>query len=96
MSTLFSQLGQSPVMLAVSGELPGVLDQVMVRSASGGLVPLSAVVSVTEAPEPEVIFHEGQFPWVGVRIAGPLDALKDVLAKLPVPADIKREVRDPD
>ena len=43
-----------------------------------------------------MIFHEGQFPWVGVRVAGPLDALNDVLAKLPVPADIKRDVRDPD
>jgi multidrug efflux pump subunit AcrB len=95
-STTFTQLGQSPVMLAVTGELPGILDQVMVRSTTGSLVPLSAVVSVTETREPDVIFHEGQFPWVGVRVAGPVDALDNVLAKLPVPADIKRQVRDPD
>jgi multidrug efflux pump subunit AcrB len=95
-STTSSERGLSRVVLAVDGRLPDVLGQVMVRSTNGSLVPLSAVATVTQTREPTVVFHEDQFPWVGVRIAGPLDALNDVLAKLPVPADIKREVRDPD
>jgi multidrug efflux pump subunit AcrB len=95
-ATTYTQSGQSPVMLAVSGELRSVLSEVKVQSAKDGLVPLSSLVNITATPEPDVIFHEGKVPWVGVRISGPLDALNDVLAKLPVPADIKREVRDPD
>jgi multidrug efflux pump subunit AcrB len=96
-TTTFTQTDQTRVVLAISGEVPALLDQVMVRSrTSGGLVPLSGVVKATETREPAVIFHEGQFPWVGVRVAGSLDALDDALAKLPVPADITREVREPD
>jgi multidrug efflux pump subunit AcrB len=85
-----------PVILVVEGEMPGVLDQVMLRSASGGLVPVSAVAKVTETREPPVIFREGQIPWVGVRVAGELDALQDVLERLPVPAGVRRDVREPD
>ena len=95
-TTTFTQLSQTQVMLAVAGALPEVLGEVMVRSTNSGLVPLSSVVTATETREPAAIFHEGQFPWVGVRIAGPLDALHDALAKLPVPADIQRDVREPD
>ena len=94
-STTFTQSNQYPVMLAVEGELPGVLDQVMLRSTTGSLVPVSAVAKVTATREPAAIFHEGQFPWIGVRIAGPLDALQDALAKLPVPATVRRDVREP-
>jgi hypothetical protein len=95
-STTFTQRNQHRVMLAVDGKLPELLDEVMVRSSTSSLVPLSAVAKVTETREPAVIFHEGQFPWIGVRVAGPLDVLEDALAKLPVPADIKRDVREPD
>jgi multidrug efflux pump len=95
-STTFTQRNQHRVMLAVDGKLPELFDEVMVRSTTSGLVPLSAVAKITETREPSVIFHEGQFPWVGVRIAGSLDVLEDALAKLPVPADIKRDVREPD
>jgi multidrug efflux pump subunit AcrB len=94
-STTFTPLGQHRVMLAVNGQLPDVLDQVMVRSTRGDLVPLSAVTRATESRAPTVIFHEGQFPWLGVRVAGPLDALEAVLAQLPVPASIHRELREP-
>ena len=95
-STTFSQRSQQRVMLAVDGAFPDVLDQVRVRSTTGSLVPLSTVATVTETREPDVIFHEAQFPWVGVRVAGPLDALQNVLAKLQVPASIRRDVREPD
>ncbi|HEY6035214.1 MAG TPA: efflux RND transporter permease subunit, partial [Kofleriaceae bacterium] len=95
-STWFYPRGQQRVMLAVDGAFPDLLDQVRVRSTTGGLVPLSTVATVTETREPDVIFHEGQFPWIGVRVAGPIDALQNVLAKLPTPATIRRDVLEPD
>jgi hypothetical protein len=95
-ASTFTPDGQDPVMLAVEWPLADVIDRVMVRSTTGALVPLSAVVTIAETPEPDVILHEGQFPWVGVRIAGPIGALNDALGKLQVPADIKRDVREPE
>ncbi|HET9991821.1 MAG TPA: efflux RND transporter permease subunit [Kofleriaceae bacterium] len=95
-TTTFSQTAQTRVMLAIDGQIPAVLDQLMIRSTTGALVPLSAVVRATQTREPAVIFHEGQSPWIGVRVAGPLDALDEALAKLPVPAGIRRDVREPD
>jgi multidrug efflux pump subunit AcrB len=95
-STVFDRQKEHRVMLAVEGQLRELIDQVMVRSTTGGLVPLSAVAKVTETREPTVIFHEGQVRWIGVRVAGSLDVLQDVLATLPVPQGVRRDVREPD
>ncbi|MEP6864594.1 MAG: efflux RND transporter permease subunit [Deltaproteobacteria bacterium] len=96
LTTTNSQTESTRVMLAVQGELPAVLDQLRVRSRTGNFVPLSSLVTATQTREPLVIFREGSQRWFGVRVAGSLDALNDVLAKLPVPVGMKREVREPD
>ena len=95
-ASTFTPNGEYPVMLVVGWPLADVLARVTVRSTGGALVPLSAVVSVAEVAEADAILHEGQFPWLGVRVAGPIAALNQVLAKLPVPGDIKRDVREPE
>jgi multidrug efflux pump subunit AcrB len=94
-STVFTQLDQIPVMLSVRGELSETIDRVYVHTASGALVPLSQVASTTRTSEPAEVIHEGQFPWLGVRVAGPLDEIEAVLATLPTPPDVHRELREP-
>jgi multidrug efflux pump subunit AcrB len=93
-STVFTQLDQIPVMLSVRGDLSQTIDRVYVRTANSALVPLSQVASVTRTSEPSEIIHEGQFPWLGVRVAGPLDEIEAVLATLPIPPDMHRELRE--
>lgn len=80
-----------PVVVTVTGELPELLEQIHLGGA-----PLSMFVKTTRTPEPAVVFHENQVPWLGLRISGPLDALDAALAKVPIPAGTKREVREPD
>ena len=94
-STVFTPLDQIPVMLSVRGELTETIERVYVHTASGALVPLSQVASITRTSEPAEIIHEGQFPWLGVRVAGPLDEIQAVLATLPTPLDVGRELREP-
>lgn len=93
-STVFTQLDQIPVMLSVRGDLSQTIDRVYIRTANSALVPLSQVASVTRTSEPSEIIHEGQFPWLGVRVAGPLDEIEAVLATLPIPPDMHRELRE--
>jgi len=83
------------VMLSVRGDLSQTIERVDVRTANSALVALSQVASVTRTSEPSEIIHEGQFPWLGVRVAGPLDEIEAVLATLPVPQDMHRELREP-
>ena len=94
--TSYRATAAPPAVLRVQGELPAVLDQVRVRSRTGNAVPLSSIVTATRTLEAPVIFREGMRRWFGVRVAGSLDALNDILAKLPVPVGMTRELRDPD
>src|SRR6185312_5611684 len=88
--TSYRATAAPPAVLRVQGELPAVLDQVRERSRTGNAVPLSSIVTATRTLEAPVIFREGMRRWFGVRVAGSLDALNDVLAKLPVPVGMTR------
>jgi multidrug efflux pump subunit AcrB len=96
-TTEFTQLDQIPVILSVrADDLGQALERDYVHGADGSVVPLSAFAKATQTSEPTEIIHEGQFPWLGVRVGGPLDELEAVLATLPVPAEMHRELRAPD
>jgi len=64
-STIFTQLNQYRVVLEVKPDFqqhPRKLDDIYIRSAAGGKVPLSAITRVEETTGPLVISHQGQFP----------------------------------
>ena len=64
-STIFTQLNQYRVVLEVQPEYrldPGKLQHIYVRSAGGGVTPLSAFTRFSETTGPLIISHQGQFP----------------------------------
>jgi multidrug efflux pump subunit AcrB len=97
-TTLFTHEDALPVMVSLGDNDHWVdaLAQIYVRSTSGAMVPLSAFITTDQQSQPAEVFHEGQFPWLGIRVNGPLDELQAVLAKSPVPQQIRRDVREVD
>jgi multidrug efflux pump len=68
-STLFTQSSQYRVVLEVDPRHapdPGVLQRLTVRSSRGELVPLAAMVTLSERVAPLAIHHVAQFPSVNV------------------------------
>jgi multidrug efflux pump len=68
-STIFTQLNQYRVVLEVKPDFqqgPEALDNIYVRSLTGGQVPLSAFTEFVETTAPLVVSHQGQFPAVTV------------------------------
>jgi multidrug efflux pump len=68
-STLFTQLNQYHVILETQPEFqrnPSKLQDIYVRSASGGAVPLSAFTHFESGTAPLAINHQGQFPSVTI------------------------------
>ena len=68
-STLFTQLNQYHVILETMPEFqrnPAKLQDIYVRSASGGAVPLSAFTHFESGTAPLAINHQGQFPSVTI------------------------------
>jgi len=64
-STLFTQLNQYHVILEAEPQFqahPDKLDDIYLRSTSGGQVPLGAFTKVTTGASPILISHMGQFP----------------------------------
>jgi multidrug efflux pump len=64
-STIFTQLNQYRVVLEVKPdfqEKPAKLQDIYIRSATGGKVPLAAITRVAETTGPLNISHQGQFP----------------------------------
>jgi multidrug efflux pump len=64
-SLMFTQLNQYRVVLEVKPEFRDDLQdlkEVYVRSASGGMTPLSSLAYVEERTSPLIINHQGQFP----------------------------------
>jgi multidrug efflux pump len=101
-STLFTQLNQYRVVLEVAPEFqqgPAALNDIYLRSASNGQVPLSAVTRFEQASTPLVVNHQGQFPVVTVSFnLAPLASLGDALRavgrvkdELTVPPSIQGE-----
>jgi len=80
-----------PVFVTIAGDSTDALQILRLGGA-----PLSMFVRATETSEPTTLFRENRMPWVGLRVSGPLDAVNATLAKLPIPAEIRREVREPD
>ena len=68
-STLFTQLNQYHVILESLPEFqrnPSTLQNIYVRSAGGGAVPLSAFTRFESGTAPLAINHQGQFPSVTI------------------------------
>ena len=66
-SILFTQLNQYRVVLEVAPDFqkgPAALNDIYLRSASSGEVPLSAVTRFRETSAPLAVNHQGQFPVV--------------------------------
>jgi len=66
-STLFTQLNQYHVILEALPEFqrnPGKLQDIYVRSSSGGQVPLSTFAHLERGNAPLTVNHQGQFPTV--------------------------------
>jgi multidrug efflux pump len=68
-STIFTQLNQYHVVLEVAPEFqhnPHALDEIYIRSNTGGEVPLSAFTHFEPGAAPLTVNHEGQFPAVTI------------------------------
>jgi len=68
-STIYTQLNQYHVVLEVNPEFqhnPKALDEIYIRSATGGEVPLSAFTHYEPGSTPLVVNHQGQFPTVTI------------------------------
>jgi multidrug efflux pump len=85
-STIFTQLNQYRVVLEVKPDFqqgPEALQNIYVRSSTGGQVPLSAFTQFVETTAPLVVSHQGQFPAVTVSFnLGPGTALSDATREI--------------
>jgi multidrug efflux pump len=85
-STLFTQLNQYHVILETMPEFqknPSKLQDIYVRSTSGGAVPLSAFTHFESGTAPLAINHQGQFPAVTISFnLAPGVALGDATAAI--------------
>jgi len=66
-ATMYTQLNQYRVVMEVKPEFqvtPAQVQMLYVRTPSGSQVPLSALATVTEAPQALSVNHQGQFPAV--------------------------------
>ena len=64
-STIFTQSNQYHVVLEVAPQFrdhPSDLSSIYVKSATGGQVPLSTFVQITQKTAPLTLNHQGQFP----------------------------------
>jgi multidrug efflux pump len=103
-STIFTDLSQYRVVLEARPDLatgPQALDQVFLRSSSGGSVPLLALARVETRTAPLAINHQGQFPVAtvsfnlapGVSIGAAVQAIERTQAELQMPQSIQAEFK---
>jgi multidrug efflux pump len=99
-STIFTQLNQYRVVLEVKPEFrqdPAALQQIYLRSTTGGQVPLSTFTSIEERATPLLVSHQGQFPAVtisfnlapGASLGEAVKAIDDTRRDLRMPAAIE-------
>ncbi len=99
-STIFTQLNQYRVVLEVKPDFqqkPHKLDDIYIRSAGGGKVPLAAITRVEETTGPLAISHQGQFPAAtlsfnlaeGVSLGEAVQALDTTTKNLGMPPSIR-------
>jgi multidrug efflux pump subunit AcrB len=89
--SVFTQVSTQQIVVTVREP---ELAHLYARASGGTLVPLAAFVKVTTAPEPSEVLHQGQFPWVGLRVGGTRDALDAALARIPVAQSVQRSVAE--
>jgi multidrug efflux pump len=103
-STIFTQLNQYHVVLESQSQFrktPEDLEQVYIRTASGGRVPLLGVVRLETTKAPLAINRQGQFPVVtisfnlapGVSLGDAVAAGQEAKRELAPPASIQTAVR---
>ena len=101
-STLFTQLNQYHVILETMPEFqrnPSKLQDIYVRSASGGAVPLSAFTHFESGTAPLAINHQGQFPAVtisfnlapGAALGDATKAIEKVQKEIGMPLSVQAE-----
>jgi len=99
-STIFTQLNQYRVVLEVKPDFqhgPDALQNIYVRSSTGGQVPLSAFTEFVETTAPLVVSHQGQFPAVtvsfslapGGSLGAAVDAIEAATDRIGLPASIR-------
>ena len=99
-STIFTQLNQYRVVLEVKPEFrqdPAALNQIYLRSSTGGQVPLSTFTTVEERASPLLVSHQGQFPAVtvsfnlapGASLGEAVDAIEQARRDIRMPASIE-------
>jgi len=99
-STIFTQLNQYRVVLEVKPDFqqhPRKLQDIYLRSSSGGKVPLGAITRVEETTGPLAISHQGQFPAAtlsfnlapGVSLGEAVQALEATTKKLELPPSVR-------
>jgi multidrug efflux pump len=99
-STIFTQLNQYRVVQAVKPDFqkgPEGLQSIYLRGASGGSVPLSALVKTEETTGPLVISRQGQFPAAtisfnlapGVALGDAVTAIESAEKRMDFPASIR-------
>ncbi len=99
-STIFTQLNQYHVVLEVAPEFqrnPHALDDIYIRSNTGGEVPLSAFTHFEPGATPLAVNHEGQFPAVtisfdlvsGYSLGDAVTAIDNARAEIGMPASIE-------
>jgi multidrug efflux pump len=85
-STIFTQLNQYHVVLEVTPQFqrdPHALDDIYIRSNTGGEVPLSAFTRFEPGAAPLAVNHQGQFPAVTISFdLAPGYALGDAVAAI--------------
>ncbi len=99
-STMFTQLNQYHAVLEVGPDFqknPRALDDIYVRSTSGGQVPLSAFTQYQQGTTPLVVSHQGQFPAVtisfnlapGYALGEAVNAIEAAKRELAMPPSIE-------
>jgi multidrug efflux pump len=99
-STIFTQLNQYRVILAVKPEFqrdPSRVQTIYFRGAGGGQIPLGTIAKVTETTGPLVINRQGQFPAVtlsfnlapGVSLGTAVQAVESATRQLGLPGSIR-------
>ena len=99
-STMFTQLNQYHVVLEVAPEFqrdPRELDDIYLRSTSGGQVPLSAFTHYEPGTTPLIVNHQGQFPTVtvsfnlapGYSLGDAVTAIDDAQKQIGMPDSIQ-------
>ncbi len=99
-STIFTPLNQYRVVLEVKPEFrqdPAALNQIYLRSSTGGQVPLSTFTTFEERASPLLVSHQGQFPAVtvsfnlapGASLGEAVDAIEQARRDIRMPASIE-------